>query len=67
VSAIEKGTNIIGYIYWSFMDNFEWREGYAVKFGLYQVDFESEDQKRTLRASGEMYRKLITATQVKNL
>jgi len=49
------------------MDNFEWREGYAVKFGLYQVDFESEDQKRTLRASGEMYRKLITATQVKNL
>jgi beta-glucosidase len=39
------------------MDNFEWAEGYSMRFGLYEVDFDT--QERNLRKSGELYRKII--------
>ena len=45
--ALKDRINIKGYFYWSLMDNFEWAEGYKMKFGLYDVNFET--QKRTLR------------------
>jgi beta-glucosidase len=36
--SIDGGMNILGYIHWSLIDNFEWRSGYAPKFGLHSVD-----------------------------
>jgi beta-glucosidase len=39
------------------MDNFEWAEGYSMRFGLHHVDFET--QERTLRASGEAYKRIV--------
>ncbi|MGD1838867.1 MAG: family 1 glycosylhydrolase [Nitrososphaeraceae archaeon] len=37
--TIKEGANIIGYLYWSLMDNYEWQEGYNPdgKLGLYQI------------------------------
>ena len=54
---LSKGFDIRSYFHWSLMDNFEWAEGYSLRFGLYEVDYES--QKRTLRDSGKEYARMI--------
>jgi len=43
--ALKERIDIRGYFYWSLMDNFEWAEGYSMKFGLYEVDPETQDRK----------------------
>ena len=55
--AISDGYDIKSFHHWSLMDNFEWAEGYSMRFGLYEVDFDT--QERTLRSSGELYQKII--------
>ena len=55
--AIENGFDIRGYFYWSLMDNFEWTFGYDMKFGLFSVDFKT--QERTLREGSSAYRKIV--------
>ncbi len=36
--ALDKGVDIIGYLWWSLIDNFEWDKGYHAHFGLFSVD-----------------------------
>jgi beta-glucosidase len=55
--AREAGADIRGYFVWSLLDNFEWHEGYAKRFGLVRVDYET--QRRLPKASYEWYRRLI--------
>ena len=55
--AIEDGYDVRGYHYWSLMDNFEWDLGYDERFGLYEVDFET--QKRTLREGSKEYQRIV--------
>jgi beta-glucosidase len=54
--AMKDGANIRGYHHWSLLDNFEWAEGYAQRFGLVYVDF--RDQRRIVKDSGYWYGKL---------
>ena len=49
--AIKSGVRLIGYLHWSFMDNFEWDKGYWPKFGLVSVD--RKTMERTVRPSAE--------------
>ena len=39
--AMQDGVDIRGYFQWSFMDNFEWAEGYRMRFGLIYVDYKT--------------------------
>jgi len=55
--AIGAGVPVMGYFAWSLLDNFEWAQGYANRFGLVHVDYAT--QRRTLKDSGRWYRSLI--------
>lgn len=57
--AIKDGADIRGYHHWSLLDNFEWAEGYAQRFGLVYVDF--RDQRRIIKDSGYWYGKLAAS------
>ncbi|WUO38474.1 GH1 family beta-glucosidase [Streptomyces sp. NBC_00285] len=58
-TAVEAGVDVRGYFVWSLLDNFEWAEGYARRFGLVHVDFET--LARTPKASYAWYRELLRA------
>lgn len=59
--AIKDGYDIRGYYYWSLIDNFEWAEGYSMKFGLYEVDFETQERK--LREGSKAYIEIIKSSK----
>ncbi|MFJ6717790.1 MULTISPECIES: GH1 family beta-glucosidase [unclassified Streptomyces] len=51
--AIADGAPVEGYFLWSLMDNFEWAYGYAKRFGIVHVDYDT--QTRTPRSSARWY------------
>ena len=55
--AADEGVPVIGYSCWSFMDNFEWAEGYGKRFGLVYVDYRT--QKRIIKDSAYTFRDII--------
>jgi beta-glucosidase len=63
-NALSKGADLRGYYVWSLMDNFEWADGYDVRFGLINVDFNDPNRKRTPKASYDWYRDVIRRNTV---
>jgi beta-glucosidase len=55
--ALAAGVDLRGYFVWSLMDNFEWAEGYAKRFGIVHVDYTT--QQRVLKDSAKWYREVI--------
>jgi beta-glucosidase len=59
--AVAEGADVRGYYCWSLMDNFEWAEGYAQRFGLVHVDYDT--LVRTPKRSFGWYAELIRRTR----
>jgi beta-glucosidase len=57
--AIQYCFDVRGYYHWSFVDNFEWSEGWRMRFGLYAMDEKTGE--RTLRPSGALYGEIARA------
>ena len=60
--ALTDGIKILGYVHWSLIDNFEWHHGYAARFGLAQVDYETLE--RRTRPSAELFAKICRERRV---
>jgi beta-glucosidase len=63
-ASVRDGVDVRGYFAWSLLDNYEWAEGYRMRFGIVHVDFAT--QRRTLKSSGRWYAKLIEACHAKS-
>ncbi|XP_010530517.1 PREDICTED: beta-glucosidase 13-like [Tarenaya hassleriana] len=56
--AIKVGANVKGFFAWSLLDNFEWGDGYTVRFGLVYVDYK-DGQKRYPKKSAKWFSKIL--------
>jgi beta-glucosidase len=63
--AMVDGVDLRGFFVWSLLDNFEWNSGYTMPYGLYQVDFET--QQRTLKSSGRFFAEVARSNGQKSL
>ena len=54
--AMNSGVKVLGYIYWSLIDNFEWDKGFGPRFGLIDIDYNT--YKRTVRESARKLAKV---------
>jgi beta-glucosidase len=58
--ALTSGVDLRGYFVWSLLDNFEWAEGYARRFGIVYVDYVT--QRRIPKDSARWYQRIIAAS-----
>ena len=67
-AAINEGVNIIGYLHWSLLDNYEWHEGYREegKFGLLSIDHKNSNFKRSVTKGAEIYSLIINQSVLSN-
>ena len=57
--AIDDGIPLTGFYAWSLLDNYEWAEGYAQRFGIVHVDYPT--QRRIVKRSGRLYQAVAQA------
>jgi beta-glucosidase len=55
--AKNEGVPLDGYFNWSFIDNYEWAEGFEKRFGLIYVDYPTG--KRIIKSSGYWFREFL--------
>jgi len=58
--ALAAGVNVRGYLHWSLLDNYEWADGFGPRFGLIEVNYNT--QERRVRPSAYWFRDFIIST-----
>lgn len=51
--VMDEGLQVIGYLYWSLLDNYEWDKGFGPRFGLVEVDYNTYE--RRVRESAKKF------------
>ena len=59
---MQHNHKVIGYLYWSLLDNYEWDLGYSMNFGLVEVDRKS--MKRKVKDSGYWFANISKSNQI---
>ncbi|MBV8893018.1 MAG: glycoside hydrolase family 1 protein [Acidobacteria bacterium] len=59
---IREGKDIRGYFHWTLTDNFEWSEGWGLRFGLFELD--QTTQQRRMRPSARLYGAIAQANGI---
>jgi beta-glucosidase len=65
LESSRNGSNVQGYFVWSFLDVFEYLFGYQMGFGLYGVDFNSEERTRYERNSAKWYASFLRGGELR--
>jgi len=60
--AIRDGVDVRGYYHWTLVDNFEWAEGWNLRFGLIGLDPQTGE--RTPRTSAAVYSRIVQSNGV---
>jgi beta-glucosidase len=60
--AMKERSHVIGYLYWSLLDNYEWADGFAPRFGLIEVDYTTQGRK--VRESARKFEEIIRSRKV---
>ena len=60
--AMKERSHVIGYLYWSLLDNYEWADGFAPRFGLIEVDYRTQGRK--VRESARKFEEIIRSGKV---
>lgn len=60
--AMRDGVDVRGYLYWSYIDNFEWSEGYTQPFGL--VAMNKKNFERIPKPSAQVYAEICKAGKI---
>ncbi|MBI4868667.1 MAG: family 1 glycosylhydrolase [Candidatus Wallbacteria bacterium] len=60
--AMKEGVPVLGYMHWSLMDNFEWAEGFWPRFGLFRVDYATQERRPT--SAAQLYRQIIAQGRI---
>lgn len=60
--ALQAGADVRGYFWWTLVDNFEWDQGYWLRFGLYHLDVDR--QTRTKRPVADVYAAIARANGI---
>ena len=60
----KKYHTILGYIYWTLTDNYEWEDGYKPKFGLYTMSYKQGKRVCLLKDSGKHYKNAIQDAKI---
>jgi beta-galactosidase len=58
--AMDEGIEVEGYLYWSFVDNYEWNHGFGMRFGLFGIDTKDPQKKRVPRRGVATFREIAT-------
>ena len=60
--AVNYNIPVKGYFHWTLTDNFEWERGWSQKFGLWELDPETQVRKK--RPSADMFAEIIKTNSI---